>query len=75
MVKKIKLETAEDLKRFMNLAWECSDDVGVHTDDGGIADAKSILGLIALDYSQPVMVVSENEQFFKKLAKWLVEPA
>lgn len=73
MITKIKLASAEDLREFMNLAWDCEDDIGVHAPNGQIADAKSILGLIALDYSQPVLVVSENEKFPRKLTKWIVE--
>lgn len=73
MVRKIKLTSAEDLRLFMNVAWTCEDDVGVHTPDGQIADAKSILGLIALDYNLPVMVVTENEDFYKKIEKWMVD--
>lgn len=73
MVRKIQLNTAEDLRQFMNYAWECEGDVGVHTVDGQIADAKSILGLMSLDYNEPVMVVTENEGFFKKLSQWLVD--
>ena len=73
MIKKIKLNLADELRRFMELAWECPDDVGVHTANGQIADAKSILGLIALDYSAPVMVVTDNESFLKKLDNWAVE--
>ncbi|MDR1914467.1 MAG: HPr family phosphocarrier protein, partial [Clostridiales bacterium] len=57
MVKKIKLELSEDLREFMELAWHFNGDVGVHSGNS-IADAKSILGLIALDYSQPVQVVT-----------------
>lgn len=73
MVMKIKLTSAEDLREFMNLAWENPNDIGVHDPNGSIADAKSILGLIALDYSKPVMVVSEDEDFFEKLDKWKLE--
>ena len=73
MITRIKLTSAEDLREFMNLAWECADDIGVHAPNGQIADAKSILGLIALDYSQPVMVVTENEAFPSKLKKWSVD--
>ncbi len=73
MTVKIKLTTAEDLREFMNLAWTCEDDIGVHAPDGAIADAKSILGLIALDYTNPVLVVTENEKFTKKLTQWAVE--
>lgn len=73
MVKEVKLSSAEDLREFMNIAWECEDDVGVHAPDGKIADAKSILGLISLDYSAPVKVVTENEGFFQNIRKWLIE--
>ena len=72
MVAFIKLESAEDLKTFMNMAWNCEDDVGVHTTDGKIADAKSVLGLMALDYSKPVQVVTENSKFIESLGKWRV---
>lgn len=72
-VMKVNLVSAEDLREFMNLAWNCPDDIGVHDPEGRIADAKSILGLIALDYSKPVLVVSENEDFFKNLDKWEAE--
>lgn len=69
MIKKIRLVSAEDLRRFMNLAWECPEDVGVHTTENQIADAKSVLGLMALDYSKPVMVVTESESFLKTLER------
>lgn len=72
MIIKVKLTTAEDLREFMNLAWTCEDEIGVHAPDGKIADAKSILGLIALDYSKPVMVVTENPKFEAKIKKWIV---
>lgn len=72
MTVKIQLTTAEDLRKFMNLAWDCADDIGVHAPDGQIADAKSIMGLIALDYSDPVTVVTENQAFIRKLKKWIV---
>ena len=52
---------------------KCRSDVGVHTDQNQIADAKSILGLMALDYNEPVKVVTEDEAFLKKLDKWAVD--
>ena len=69
----IKTTEANDLRDFMNLACKCRSDVGVHTDYNQIADAKSILGLMALDYDQPVKVVTEDEDFLKKLDKWAVD--
>lgn len=73
MYRLIKLEQANDLRDFMNLACKCKHDVGVHTDQNQIADAKSILGLMALDYHYPVKVVTEDEAFLKKLDKWAVD--
>ena len=73
MYRLIKLTEANDLRDFMNLACKCRSDVGVHTDYNKIADAKSILGLMALDYDQPVKVVTEDEDFLKKLDKWAVD--
>ena len=47
MVKEIVLHSAEDLRQFMYLAMQSVEDIGVHTVEGKIADAKSILGLMA----------------------------
>ena len=73
MYRLIKLTEANDLRDFMNLACKCRSDVGVHTDQNQIAYAKSILGLMALDYNEPVKVVTEDEAFLKKLDKWAVD--
>jgi hypothetical protein len=73
MYRLIKLTEANDLRDFMNLACKCRSDVGVHTEQNQIADAKSILGLMALDYNEPVKVVTEDEAFLKKLDKWAVD--
>lgn len=56
----------------MYLAMQSSRDIGVHTTDGKIADAKSILGLMALDYNKPVKVVTEDSHFIKQIEKWAV---
>lgn len=73
MYRLIKLTEANDLRDFMNLACKCRSDVGVHTEQNQIADAKSILGLMVLDYNEPVKVVTEDEAFLKKLDKWAVD--
>lgn len=73
MYKYIKLTEANDLRDFMNLACKSDYDVGVHTDNNQIADAKSILGLMTLDYNKNVKVVTEDKNFMKKLDKWAVE--
>lgn len=51
----------------MNAATHCVDEIGVHDGKGSIADAKSILGLMSLDYTHPVMLVSENEKELQRV--------
>ena len=73
MTRFIKLTQANDLKEFMEMATLSDYDIGVHTDENQIADAKSILGLMALDYDHPIRVVTDDEHFMKKLDKWAVD--
>ncbi len=59
----------EELQQVQYLATQCPQDVGLHSEDGSvIVDAKSFIGLFALDFSKPVMVVSEDLAFHKKIA-------
>ncbi len=60
MVKQVKISSFSEVKNIMTAATKCLDDIGVHDTKGSIADAKSILGLMSLDYTKPVMLVSEN---------------
>lgn len=73
MIREIMLETPNDLRDFMRLTQTSPMDIGVHTVDNQIADGKSVLGLMAIDYREPVMVVSDDEKFMKKLDKWAVK--
>lgn len=61
MVKEIKVNNFSEVKEIVSAASACVDEIGVHDKNGSIADAKSILGLMSLDYSAPVKLVSENE--------------
>ncbi len=70
MIKEVMLRSAEDLRQFMYLAMQSAEDIGVHTVEGKIADAKSILGLMALDYNKPVKVVTEDPHFLKQIDRW-----
>ena len=56
-----------EVKNIMNAATHCVDEIGVHDGKGSIADAKSILGLMSLDYTHPVMLVSENEKELQRV--------
>lgn len=72
MVKQIKISSFNEVKTIVAAATSCLDQIGVHDQQGSIADAKSILGMMSLDYTQPVLLVSENpcelERVYKALA-------
>ncbi len=65
MVKQLTVQNFGDVRRIVDAAAGCIDDIGVHDERGAIADAKSILGLMRLDYTHPVKLVSENERELK----------
>ena len=62
MRKQVNIVSFQEVRRVVAAAAACVDDIGVHDGQGKIADAKSILGLMSLDYKQPVHLVSENER-------------
>ena len=50
------------------LATQCPSEVGLHSEDGEtIIDAKSYIGMYALDFDRPILVVSEDEEFHKMI--------
>ena len=67
MVKQVKISNFSEVKSIMSAAAKCVDEIGVHDMKGSIADAKSILGLMSLDYTKPVMLVSENEEELERV--------
>lgn len=67
----IKISSFGEVKTMMHAASLCKDDIGVHDARGSIADAKSILGLMNLDYTKPVTLVSENRHALEKVCKAL----
>ncbi len=60
MIQQVKLSNIQQIKKLADIASGLESDVGVHDANGQIADAKSLLGMLRLDYSRPVQVVSEN---------------
>ena len=59
-VRQVKVSNFAEVQGIVSAAAKCYNEVGVHDMKGSIADAKSILGLMSLDYTKPVMLVSEN---------------
>ncbi len=69
MITKKHFHNIEELQKIQYLATQCEDDVGLHAEDGSvIVDAKSFIGLFALDFSKPVLVVTENMAFHRRIA-------
>ena len=62
MVKQVKVSNFSEGKGIVSAAAKCYNDVGGHDMKGSIADAKSILGMMSLDYSHPVKIVCEDER-------------
>ena len=59
----------DELQLVQYYATLSSEDVGFHSEDGKIiVDAKSFIGLFGLDFAEPVLVVSEDEDFHKKIS-------
>ena len=61
MVRQVKISNFTEVQGIVAAAIKCHNEVGVHDIKGSIADAKSILGLMSLDFSQPVKIVCDNE--------------
>ena len=54
MVRQARFPTYAEVQGIVSAAAKCYNEVGVHDMKGSIADAKSILGMMSLDYSHPV---------------------
>ncbi len=68
MVTKKLISSITELQSIQNMAIRYQEDVGIHSEDSSvIVDAKSFIGLFALDFSKPVLVVSESEAFHKAI--------
>ena len=71
MVKQFMVSNFTEVKGIVSAAAKCYNDVGVHDMKGSIADAKSILGMMSLDYSNPVKIVCEDEHDLNRVVSAL----
>ncbi len=61
MVKQIEIKSIPELQSIQKLANSVDDPVSFHSLDGSVQiDAKSFIGLFTLDFSQPVLLVTDN---------------
>lgn len=63
------IRNIEELQKIQALANYATEDVGIHSEDSSIiVDAKSFMGLFALDFTRPVLIVSEDLNFHRRIA-------
>ena len=66
MIERVRVRNIDQINKIAYVASALDSDVGIHDANGQIADAKSLLGLLRLDYTRPVEVVSENARALRK---------
>lgn len=65
MVQKKRFHTIEELQLLQYYATKSPDEVSLQSLDSSIiVDAKSYIGIYALDFHEPILVVSESKEFF-----------
>ena len=70
MEKLIQITSITELQAIQRLATSVTEDVYFHSPDNSImVDAKSFIGLFALDFSKPVKVVTESQYIIDQLSK------
>lgn len=57
----VTIDSFRQIRALQSMACQYNVPIGIHDANGSIADAKSILGLMSLDYSKPVKIVVEDK--------------
>ena len=71
MVRQVKVSNFAEVQGIVSATAKCYNEVGVHDVKGSIADAKSILGMMSLDFSHPVKIVCEDENDLNRVVSAL----
>lgn len=75
MEKRVHLKTIEDVKEFVSLVSSANFDIDL-MNERYVIDAKSIMGILSLDFSKPIVMVLHTEdsgELLHKLEKFIVE--
>lgn len=59
-MKKIEITSFKQVRRIVEAASHCEKEINIQDIKGSLADAKSILGLMNLDYSAPVELLGDD---------------
>ena len=63
-----KFRSAEELRCLRRMACSVPEEVLLREVEGDVlADAKSLIGLFALDYSRPVCIVTDSQDLLSQL--------
>ncbi len=69
MISKKKIYNITELQELQRLAVESEFDVEMRDESGSkVVDAKSYIGMYALDFTLPILIVSEDENYHKLIA-------
>ena len=76
MQKKIHFDSIDDVIRFSNIAVCCPFDIDIGKNSHEMIDAKSIMGIMSLDLSDPLIVDYEGqdqnlEEYLKAHEKYI----
>ena len=72
----IKLNSLDDINEFENELTKVNADVDASTENCGyIVDAKSLMGLISLNTTEPIMITinADDASLIEHFRKWMVE--
>ena len=76
MIKKINIKGLDDIKAINQAASDCNYDVWLHS-KSTMVDAKSILGLLTLDFNEQIDLVVEDgvnsKHLFNKLSDYITK--
>ena len=73
MMKEIKVSSFKQVKDIVSAAASCECELNVQDLKGVIADAKSILGLMNLDYKHPVKLMGDNAEEVEQVYNAVVQ--
>ncbi len=59
-MKEMKITSFKQVKQIVDAAARCEKEINVQDVKGSLADAKSILGLMNLDYNFPVQLTGDD---------------
>lgn len=72
-MKKIEITSFKQVKMIVDAASRCEKEINIQDVKGSLADAKSILGLMNLDYSSPVELMGDDPDEEKSVYDFLLQ--